>query len=116
MYKLEEPIYFYLFTIIPVIIVIFLLVLWWKKKTQKKFAELSLLEKLAPNQSVFKSVLKLSFLLLGLSFLIIALALAFVVTPQRDIFIKKQLQKPYSPGANDKFKLQFELFRKQLFI
>ncbi|MFY7671223.1 VWA domain-containing protein [Tenacibaculum sp. MEBiC06402] len=73
MYKLEEPIYFYFFAIIPVIIVIFLLVLWWKKRTQKKFADLTLLERLAPNLSTFKSVLKLTFLLLGLSFLIIAL-------------------------------------------
>ena len=73
MYKLEEPIYFYFFAIIPVIVVIFLLVLWWKKRTQKKFAELALLEKLAPNLSTFKSVLKLTFLLLGLSFLIISL-------------------------------------------
>lgn len=73
MYKLEEPIYFYLFAIVPVLIVIFLLVLWWKKNTRKKFAELALLEKLAPNLSNFKAVLKLSFLLIGLSFLIIAL-------------------------------------------
>lgn len=73
MYKIEEPIYFSFFAIIPVIIVIFLLVLWWKKNTQKKFADANLLLKLAPNLSVFKSVLKLSFLLIGLSFLIISL-------------------------------------------
>ena len=54
MYKLEEPIYFYALAIIPVMIVIFLLVLWWKKRTQKKFADLELLEQLAPNSSVFK--------------------------------------------------------------
>lgn len=73
MYRLEEPTYFILFTIIPVMIVIFLVVLWWKKRTQKKFANLQLLEKLAPNHSAFKSVLKLIFLLIGLSFLIISL-------------------------------------------
>ncbi len=73
MYKIEEPIYFYLFAIIPVIIVIYLLVFWWKKRAQKKFASPELLEKLAPNSSNFKSILKLVFLLLGISFLILAL-------------------------------------------
>ncbi|CAM1360875.1 vWA domain-containing protein [Tenacibaculum xiamenense] len=73
MYKIEEPIYFYFFAIIPVIIVIYLLVFWWKKRAQKKFASPELLEKLAPNASNFKSILKLIFLLLGISFLILAL-------------------------------------------
>ncbi|OAD46350.1 BatB protein [Polaribacter atrinae] len=54
-------------------IVVFLLVLWWKKRTQKKFADLNLLQNLAPNTSTFKSVLKLVFLLLGITFLVIAL-------------------------------------------
>ena len=73
MQRLEEPIYFYLFVVIPVIITVFLVVLWWKKRTQKKFANLQLLEKLAPNTSTFKSILKLVFFLVGLSFLIISL-------------------------------------------
>ena len=73
MYKFEEPIYFQLFQIIPLIIIIFIWVLRWKKNTQKKFAKRELLEKLAPNASVFKSVLKLIFFLIALSFLIISL-------------------------------------------
>ena len=73
MYKLEEPIYFYALAIIPVMIVMFLLVLWWKKRTQKKFADLELLEQLAPNSSVFKSTLKLLILSLGIAFLVLAL-------------------------------------------
>ncbi|MDY0781193.1 VWA domain-containing protein [Tenacibaculum sp. IB213877] len=73
MYKIEEPIYFYLFAIIPIIIVVFLLVLWWKKRTQKKFKNPILLSRLAPYASTFKSVLKLILLLVGLSFLIISL-------------------------------------------
>ena len=73
MYQIEEPIYFYYFTIIPVIIVIFLLAFWWKKRTRKKFTDPALLEKLAPNTSTFKSILKLSFLIIGFSFLIISL-------------------------------------------
>ncbi len=73
MYRLEEPIYFYALTIIPVMIVIYLLVLWWKKRTQRKFSNPDLLKKLAPNASVFKSTLKLIMLLLAVSFLIISL-------------------------------------------
>ncbi len=73
MYKIEAPIYFYLLAIIPVILVIYILVFWWKKKAQKKFASSELLEKLAPNTSSFKPILKLVFFILGLSFLIISL-------------------------------------------
>ena len=73
LYRLEEPIYFYLFTTIPILVVIFLVVLWWKKRTQKKFASSDLLTKLAPNYSVFKSSLKLLFFSIGISFLILAL-------------------------------------------
>ena len=73
MYKLEEPIYFYLLAIIPTMIVVFLLVLWWKKRTQRKFSNPQLLEKLAPNSSTFKGILKLIMLLLGITFLVISL-------------------------------------------
>ncbi len=73
MYRLEEPIYFYALAIIPVMIVIYLLVLWWKKRTQRKFSNPELLQKLAPNASVFKSTLKLIMLLLAIAFLIVSL-------------------------------------------
>ncbi len=73
MYQIEEPIYFYYFAIIPAIVVVFLLAYWWKKRTQKKFINTRLLEKLAPNRSTFKSVLKLMFLVIGISFLVISL-------------------------------------------
>ena len=73
MYRLEEPIYFYALAIMPVMIVIYLLVLWWKRRTQRKFSNPELLQKIAPNSSVFKSTLKLIMLLLGISFLIISL-------------------------------------------
>ena len=73
MYKIEEPVYFYLLAIIPAMIVLFLLVLWWKKRTQRKFSNPDLLKKLAPNSSTFKSTLKLIMLSLGIAFLIISL-------------------------------------------
>jgi len=73
MYQIEEPIYFYYFAIIPVIIVVFLLASWWKKRVQKKFTDRVLLTKLAPNASTFKSILKVFFLVIGMSFLVISL-------------------------------------------
>ena len=73
MYQIEEPIYFYYFAIIPVVIVVFLLAFWWKKRAQKRFTDRDLLEKLAPNASTFKSVLKMVFLVIGIGFLVISL-------------------------------------------
>ncbi|WP_047247051.1 VWA domain-containing protein [Maribacter thermophilus] len=73
MIQLDEKIYFYLLFIIPVIVVLFLLLLIWKKRTQKKFADSTLLKRLTPTRSYYKSTLKLIIFLLGLSSLIIAL-------------------------------------------
>ena len=73
MYQLEQPIYFYVLFAIPAVVVLFLLVLAWKKHTQKKFADKQLLKKLSPNQSVFKSTLKV---------LVICLASIAMVNPK----------------------------------
>ncbi|ALM08609.1 BatB protein [Sediminicola sp. YIK13] len=73
MVQLDEKIYFYLLLIIPIMIVIFVALQIWKKRTQRKFADLALLKRLTPNKSSFKSTLKLAFLLVGLSFLILGL-------------------------------------------
>ncbi len=73
MIQLEEKTYFYLLAVIPVLIVLFLLLQIWKKRTQKKFADLSLLKRLTPDKSDFKSSLKLLLFLLALSSLILGL-------------------------------------------
>ena len=73
MFQLEEKIWFWALLIIPVIVVFFLLLLLWKKQTQKKFADKALLKRLSPNQSVFKSVLKI--IVLSLAFVSLAIAL-----------------------------------------
>ena len=70
MYQIEEPTYFYYLAIIPTIIVVFLLTFWWKKRAQKQFTDALLLEKLAPNASTFKSVLKLIFLAIGVGMIL----------------------------------------------
>ncbi len=71
--RLDEKIYFYFFAIIPVMIVLFVLLQIWKKKTQNKFSNSSLLKKLTPEKSDYKSSLKLILLLLAISLLIIGL-------------------------------------------
>ncbi|MCK5638604.1 MAG: VWA domain-containing protein [Flavobacteriaceae bacterium] len=73
MYQIEEPKYFYLFIFIAVLIVMYLAVAIWKRKKQREFADLALLNKLSPEKSKFKPVLKIIMLALGLSFLILAL-------------------------------------------
>jgi Ca-activated chloride channel family protein len=59
--------------VIPVILLLFALVQIWRKRTQKKFADRHLLQRLAPNQSVFKSFLKV--LVLAAAFACLSLAL-----------------------------------------
>lgn len=59
--------------VIPAIILCFLLLQLWKHKTQKRFADKTLLKKLSPDQSLFKSVLKV--IVLSLAFACLAIAL-----------------------------------------
>lgn len=73
MYRLEQPIYFYLLAILPIVWLGYFMVLWWQKRTQKKFANPSLLKRLSPERSIFKSMLKMVVLSLGLAFLVIGL-------------------------------------------
>lgn len=71
--RLDEKIYFYFLAIIPVMIVLFALLQIWKKNTQRKFSNSSLLKRLTPDKSDYKSSLKLILLLLAFSFLIVGL-------------------------------------------
>ncbi len=73
MYQIEEPKYFTYFIFIAILLVVYLLVVFWKRKKQKEFADLPLLNKLSPESSKFKPVLKIIVIALGLSFLIFAL-------------------------------------------
>ena len=73
MYELEEKGYLYLLIIIPVLAVLFLYVQFWKRKKQREFGDLDLIKKLSPEKSVFKPALKIIVVLIGLTFLIIAL-------------------------------------------
>ena len=73
MYQIEEPKYFYLFGAVIVLLLAFALVRFWKIRKQRAFASSELLDALSEERSVFKPVLKILFVALGLSFLIVAL-------------------------------------------
>jgi len=73
MIQLDEKIYFYLLGIIPVLVIVFLLLQLWRKRTRSKFADESLLKRLTPDRSKYKSSLKLFFLVIGLAFLTLGL-------------------------------------------
>lgn len=73
MYQIEEPKYFYLFGAVIVLLLAFALVRFWKIRKQRAFASSELLDALSTERSVFKPVLKILFVAIGLSFLIIAL-------------------------------------------
>lgn len=83
MYRLEEPLYFYLLLLIPVVVLLFILTLWLKKRRQKAFATSVLFAKLSPDASVFKSSLKM----LSISFVLAFLTIA-MVNPKMGIKLK----------------------------
>lgn len=73
MYELEEKGYLYLLFVIPILVLLFLYVQYWKRKKQREFGDLELIKKLSPEKSIFKPILKIIVVLLGMIFLIIAL-------------------------------------------
>jgi Ca-activated chloride channel homolog len=73
MYELEEKGYLYLLFVIPIFVLLFLYVQYWKQKKQREFGDLELIKKLSPEKSIFKPILKIGVVLLGMTFLIIAL-------------------------------------------
>ena len=73
MYQLEETKYFYYLAIVAILLLLFILVAFWKRKKQKFFADHNLLQKLSPEASPFKSILKMLVVGLALTSLIFAL-------------------------------------------
>ncbi|SDR69921.1 Ca-activated chloride channel family protein [Formosa sp. Hel1_31_208] len=72
-FQLEEKVWFWVLLVIPVIIFFFAILQFWKYRAQKRFASNKLLKRLSPNQSFFKSVLKVVMLSLAFACLSIAL-------------------------------------------
>lgn len=73
MFELDEKKYLYFLIIIPLLVLLFLWNLYWKRKRQHEFGDLNLIQKLTPNQSLFKSIIKIVIVLLALAALIIGL-------------------------------------------
>ncbi len=73
MYQLDAPFYFYGLGILPILWAAYFFVMGWKRRSQNRFAHASLMEKLSPQRSKFKPLLKLLMLSLGISLLIIGL-------------------------------------------
>jgi Ca-activated chloride channel family protein len=73
MYELDEKKYLSLLLIVPILVLLFLFNQYWKRKKQREFGDLEMIQKLSPEKSVFKSVLKFIVLILAFGFLIIGL-------------------------------------------
>ncbi|WP_178986601.1 vWA domain-containing protein [Winogradskyella helgolandensis] len=73
MFRLDENIWFWTLLVIPVIILLFIALQIWRRSVQKKFADSALLKRLSPNQSLFKSVLKVFVLCCAFACLSLAL-------------------------------------------
>lgn len=73
MFLLEDKTYLWLLVGVPVIVLLYALVIFWQKRTQRKFADKELLDKLSPNRSTGKQVMKIVLLCLAISSFVIAL-------------------------------------------
>ena len=73
MYELDEKKYLSLLLIVPILVLLFLFNQYWKRKKQREFGDLEMIQKLSPEKSVFKSVLKFTVLILAFGFLVIGL-------------------------------------------
>lgn len=73
MLLLEEKTYLWLLIGVPVIVLLYAMVIFWQKRTQRKFADKELLDKLSPNRSTGKQVLKIILLCLAITSFVIAL-------------------------------------------
>ena len=74
MYQLDAPIYFYVFTMLPVLWLGYIWISAWKRKAQEQFASSRLMEVLSPERSRLKPLLKLILISLGVSCLILDVA------------------------------------------
>lgn len=74
MFRFEEIENLYAFGLLPILIGVFLWMWYARKRAMEKFADVSLLDQLIPQMSKYKHLIKFTFLMLGLTALIIAWA------------------------------------------
>lgn len=70
---LDDKTYLWVLILIPIVLILLAALLIWKKRKQAQFADKDLLQQLSPNQSIFKSILKVTVLCLAIACLAIAL-------------------------------------------
>ena len=73
MYLLEEKIWFWLMLAIPAVLLLFFGLQLWKRRAQNKFADRELLQKLTPQRSNFKPILKVILICLAIACMVIGL-------------------------------------------
>ena len=71
--ELDESKYLYLLFIVPILVLLFLYNYYWKRKKQLEFGNLEMVNKLSPEKSFFKPILKSVVLILALIGLILGL-------------------------------------------
>lgn len=71
--ELDDKNYLYLLFLIPILVAIFLYNLYWKRKKQLEFGDLKMVERLSPEKSSFKPILKFTTICLAIIALTIAL-------------------------------------------
>lgn len=73
MWEIDQPKYFYLLILLPILVIVLLWNLRWKKNIVKAFGTGSFLQKLAPESSSTKPILKAIIVLGALLFIVLAL-------------------------------------------
>ncbi len=73
MYELDHPYYFYLLLLIPLVLLLFAGYRLWQKRVRRYFGEAPLLDKMAPERSKSKPILKLLLWVLIIFFLSVGL-------------------------------------------
>ena len=70
---LDEKVWFWALLAIPAVLLLYFGMVIWKRNAQKRFADRELLQKLTPQRSGFKSLLKIIVLCLAIAFLCVGL-------------------------------------------
>jgi len=72
-YILEDKTYFWLLLLIPVLVLLFVGLSYWRYRAQRKYAQAAMLDRLIPDRSWFKPVLKLVTVCVAVLFLVMGL-------------------------------------------
>jgi Ca-activated chloride channel family protein len=73
MYEIDHPYYFYLLALVPLVLLFFVMHKLWQKRMRRQFGDAELLEKMAPERSKSKPLVKALLWCLALVFLSIGL-------------------------------------------